>query len=92
MSEMDKEPLWMFLASLLFLVPLASILFFLIRWLLSYTAQWELIVAIILTVVCGGLVLFALYVSIKILIELIEEVVLVVQIRKEEKELQEAEN
>ena len=91
MSEMDKEPLWIFLSATSFLAVLGYILSFLINWVIIASATWELIVSIILLVAAGLLILFCLYIFVTSGIEVIKEIILVIQIRKEEREQKENE-
>lgn len=89
MSEMDKEPLWIFLSATSFLAVLGYILSFLINWVIIASVTWEMVVSIILLVAAGLLVLFCLYIFVTSGIDLIKEIILVIQIRKEERELKE---
>ncbi|MBN1330309.1 MAG: hypothetical protein JXA54_12620 [Candidatus Heimdallarchaeota archaeon] len=83
----DKEPLAMFLFGFLALLcPTVTILVFLIRWLLTYSARWEFIVSLILICVCGIFILFIVLLLCKIGKELFIEIKTAIEIYKEEKE------
>jgi len=83
----DKEPLAMFLFGFLGLLsPTVTILAFMIRWLLNYSASWELIISIILIIVSGIFIILILILLFKVGKELFAEIKIAIEIHREEKE------
>lgn len=84
--SVDKVPFRMFVFGLSLLLSLATVLFFLIRWLLIYQMLWEFIVALILTIICGIFNIFIIVLLISTGMECIKEINYLREIRKEERE------
>ena len=84
--SVDKEPFAMLVFGLSLLLTLSTILAFVIRWIINYKMLWELIVAIILTVISGVFLIFIIILMFNIGKEAFNEIKYLIEIRKEEKE------